>query len=130
MKVAVIGSGPAGYYVAEGLIEQSGAGVEVDIVDRLPVPYGLVRAGVAPDHQSTKSVIRRFAALHDSPSLRFFGNLEVGRDVTIDELRQLYDAVVLATGAVDDRPQRRFVRRLNASDDDEQQRPLLEQQPR
>ena len=103
MKVAVIGSGPAGYYVAEGLIERSGAGVEVDIVDRLPVPYGLVRAGVAPDHQSTKSVIRRFAALHDSPSLRFFGNLEVGRDVTIDELRQLYDAVVLATGAVDDR---------------------------
>jgi ferredoxin--NADP+ reductase len=103
MKVVVIGSGPAGYYVAEGLLNQAGADVEVDIIDRLPVPYGLVRAGVAPDHQSTKSVIRRFAALHDSPALRFFGNLEVGRDVSIDELLHLYDAVVLATGAADDR---------------------------
>jgi adrenodoxin-NADP+ reductase len=103
MKVAVIGSGPAGYYVAEGLLEQAGANVEVDIVDRLPVPYGLVRAGVAPDHQSTKSVIRRFAALHGSAALRFFGNLEVARDVSIGELLQLYDAVVLATGAANDR---------------------------
>lgn len=103
MKVAVIGSGPAGYYVAEGLLNQPGA-IEVDIIDRLPTPYGLVRAGVAPDHQSTKSVIRRFAKLHESPALRFYGNLEVGRDVAIAELRQLYDAVVLATGAADDRP--------------------------
>ena len=103
MKVVVIGAGPAGYYVAEGLLNRAGADVEVDIVDRQPVPYGLVRAGVAPDHQSTKSVIRRFAALHDAPALRFFGNLEVGRDVTTDELLQLYDAVVLATGADDDR---------------------------
>jgi ferredoxin--NADP+ reductase len=103
MKVAVVGSGPAGYYVAEGLLDQPGGPIEVDVLDRLPTPYGLVRAGVAPDHQSTKSVIRRFAKLHGSPALRFYGNLEVGRDVTIDELRQRYDAVVLATGAATDR---------------------------
>jgi adrenodoxin-NADP+ reductase len=103
MKVAVVGSGPAGYYLAEGLLNQPGGAVEVDILDRLPTPYGLVRAGVAPDHQSTKSVIRRFAKLHESPALRFYGNLEVGRDVAVDELQQHYDAVVLATGAASDR---------------------------
>ena len=109
VKVAVIGSGPAGYYVAEGLLARAASGLaaskelEVDIIDRLPVPYGLVRSGVAPDHQSTKSVIRRFAKLHESPALRFFGNVEVGRDVTIEALQQCYDAVVLATGAPDDR---------------------------
>jgi ferredoxin--NADP+ reductase len=99
----VIGSGPAGYYVAEGLLAQPRGGIEVDILDRLPTPFGLVRSGVAPDHQSTKSVIRRFARLHESAGLRFYGNLEVGREVSIDELRQLYDAVVLATGAPEDR---------------------------
>lgn len=109
MKVAVIGSGPAGYYVAEGLLARAATGLsasnelEVDIIDRLPVPYGLVRSGVAPDHQSTKAVVRRFAKLHESAALRFFGNVEVGRDVAISELREIYDVVVLATGAPDDR---------------------------
>src|SRR5271156_4334028 len=102
MKVAIVGAGPAGYYVAEGLLDL-GAGAQVDILERLPTPYGLVRAGVAPDHQSTKSVIRRFAKLHEMGGVRFYGNIEVGSDITISELKDLYDAVVIATGAPRDR---------------------------
>ena len=102
--VAVIGSGPAGYYTAEGLQKLFGDDVRVDIVDRLPVPYGLIRSGVAPDHQSIKAVSRRYEATALSDNVRFVGNVAVGRDVSIDELLSLYDAVVLATGAPADRP--------------------------
>ena len=101
--VAVIGSGPAGYYTAEGCQKQFGDGVRVDIVDRLPVPYGLIRTGVAPDHQSIKGVSRRYEATALSENVRFVGNVAVGKDVTIPELLDLYDAVVLATGAPHDR---------------------------
>ena len=101
--VAVIGSGPAGYYTAEALQKQFGDQVRVDIIDRLPVPYGLIRTGVAPDHQSIKGVSRRYEAVALSDNVRFVGNVTVGPDVTIDELRGLYDAVVLATGAPHDR---------------------------
>ncbi len=102
--VAVIGSGPAGYYTAEACQKQFGDGVRVDIIDRLPVPYGLIRFGVAPDHQSIKAVARRYEAVALSDNVRFAGNISVGIDVSIAELRNLYDAVVLATGAPNDRP--------------------------
>ena len=102
--VAVIGSGPAGYYTAEACAKQFGADVRVDILDRLPVPYGLIRSGVAPDHQSIKAVSRRYETTALGDTVRFVGNVAVGRDVSIEELRTLYDAVVIATGAPADRP--------------------------
>jgi ferredoxin--NADP+ reductase len=102
--IAVIGSGPAGYYTAEACQKQFGEDVRVDIIDRLPVPFGLIRSGVAPDHQSIKSVSRRYEAVALTDTVRFVGNVTVGRDVTIPELMGLYDAVVLATGAPFDRP--------------------------
>ncbi len=102
--IAVIGSGPAGYYTAEACQKQFGEDVRVDIIDRLPVPFGLIRSGVAPDHQSIKSVSRRYEAVALTDTVRFVGNVTVGKDVTIPELMGLYDAVVLATGAPFDRP--------------------------
>ncbi|WP_375398186.1 FAD-dependent oxidoreductase [uncultured Sphingomonas sp.] len=102
--VAIIGSGPAGYYTAEACQKQIGDAVRIDIIDRLPVPYGLIRTGVAPDHQSIKGVSRRYESTALSGNVRFVGNVTVGRDVTIAELTLLYDAVVLATGAPADRP--------------------------
>jgi ferredoxin--NADP+ reductase len=102
--VAVIGSGPAGYYTAEGCQKQFGDDVRIDIIDRMPVPYGLIRSGVAPDHQSIKAVSRRYEATALSDNVRFVGNVTVGADVIIPELLERYDAVVLATGAPHDRP--------------------------
>lgn len=102
--IAIVGSGPAGYYAAEAAQKAFGDGVRVDIIDRLPVPYGLIRSGVAPDHQSIKAVSRRFETISLGANTRFLGNVLVGRDVTIDKLTGLYDAVVLATGAPRDRP--------------------------
>lgn len=101
--VAVIGSGPAGYYTAEACQKVFGDQVRVDILDRLPVPFGLIRTGVAPDHQSIKGVSRRYEAVALTDNVRFVGNVTLGKDVSIDELRELYDAVVLATGAPHDR---------------------------
>ena len=101
--VAVIGSGPAGYYTAEACQKTFGDAVRIDIIDRLPVPFGLIRSGVAPDHQSIKNVSRRYEAVALTDNVRFVGNVTIGRDVTMDELRALYDAVVLATGAPSDR---------------------------
>src|SRR5687768_4828644 len=97
--IAVIGSGPAGYYSAEALQKSLGDEVRVDMIDRLPVPYGLIRSGVAPDHQSIKAVSRRYEQVALTENVRFVGNVTVGKDVTIEELRGLYDAVILATGA-------------------------------
>src|SRR3569623_500583 len=106
--VAIVGSGPAGYYSAEACQKQfdddAKGGVRVDIIDRLPVPYGLIRTGVAPDHQSIKGVSRRYEATALSDIVRFVGNVTVGEDVSIPELLDLYDAVVIATGAPADRP--------------------------
>jgi NADPH-dependent glutamate synthase beta subunit-like oxidoreductase len=101
--IAIIGSGPAGYYTAEACQKQFGDEAAIDIIDRLPVPFGLVRFGVAPDHQSIKAVSRRYEAVALSDTVRFVGNLVIGRDVSIPELLELYDAVVLATGAPSDR---------------------------
>jgi adrenodoxin-NADP+ reductase len=102
--VAVIGSGPAGYYTAEALLKQFGDQACIDIIDRLPVPYGLIRFGVAPDHQSIKAVYKRYEKVALTGNVRFVGNVTIGGDVTIGELVELYDAVILATGAPNDRP--------------------------
>jgi ferredoxin--NADP+ reductase len=102
-QIAIIGSGPAGYYTAEAALKHWQADVRIDIFDTLPVPYGLIRFGVAPDHQSIKGVSRRYEATALAENVRFVGNVMVGRDVTIGELREVYDAVVLATGAPRDR---------------------------
>jgi ferredoxin--NADP+ reductase len=102
--IAIIGSGPAGYYTAEAAQKKFGDDVRVDILDRLPVPFGLIRFGVAPDHKSIKAVAGRYEKVALSDNVRFVGNVTVGKDVSIDELQTLYDAVILATGAPDDRP--------------------------
>jgi ferredoxin--NADP+ reductase len=101
--IAIVGSGPAGYYAAEGAVKQWGADARVDVFDRLPVPYGLIRSGVAPDHQSIKAVSRRYEATALAENVRFVGNVAVGSDVSVAELMALYDAVILATGAPHDR---------------------------
>jgi NADPH-dependent glutamate synthase beta subunit-like oxidoreductase len=102
--IAIVGSGPAGYYTAEAAQKFWGEDVSIDIFDRLPVPYGLIRTGVAPDHQSIKAVARRYEAVALSDNVRFIGNVTIGEAVSIAELQHLYDAVVLATGAPNDRP--------------------------
>ena len=102
-QIAIIGSGPAGYYTAEAAQKKFGDDVRIDIIDRLPVPFGLIRFGVAPDHQSIKAVSNRYEKVALSDNVRFVGNVSVGKDVSIDELNGLYDAVVLATGAPNDR---------------------------
>jgi len=101
--IAIIGSGPAGYYSAEAAQKKFGEDVAVDIIDRLPVPFGLIRTGVAPDHQSIKAVSRRYEKTNLGDNVRFVGNVTVGEDVSVVELQKLYDAVVLATGAPNDR---------------------------
>jgi ferredoxin--NADP+ reductase len=101
--VAIVGSGPAGFYTAEALTKAYGTGVAIDILDRLPVPYGLIRFGVAPDHQSIKAVAKRYEKVAQTPGVRFLGNVHLGADVSIEELLHYHDAVVLATGAPNDR---------------------------
>ena len=100
---AVVGSGPAGFYTAEALEKAYGDKARVDIIDRYAVPYGLIRFGVAPDHQSLKAVSKRYDKVVESPGVDFIGNVCVGRDVSIAELLDLYDAVILAIGAPHDR---------------------------
>jgi len=100
---AVVGSGPGGFYTAEALNKSYGDQARVDIIDRYPVPYGLVRFGVAPDHQSLKAVSKRYDKVLDSAGVDFIGNVTVGCDVSISEMLELYDAVVLAIGAPHDR---------------------------
>src|SRR4051812_39542012 len=102
--IAIVGSGPAGYYTAEAAQKAFGDDVRIDVFDMLPVPYGLIRSGVAPDHQSIKAVSRRYEKVALSENVRFVGNVAIGRDVSVPELQRLYDAVVLATGAPRDRP--------------------------
>ncbi len=103
LSVAIIGAGPAGFYTAEALIEAVPA-ISIDLIERLPTPFGLIRAGVAPDHQSTKKVTRAFDRTAQNERVRYFGNVEVGKDISIPELLELYDAVVLSVGAPGDRP--------------------------
>jgi ferredoxin--NADP+ reductase len=102
LRVAVVGSGPAGFYAAGALLS-SAAPVEVDMLERLPTPWGLVRLGVAPDHPNINAVSRAFEKIAAQPGFRFLGNVEVGRDVEHADLVRLYDAVVYAVGAQTDR---------------------------
>ncbi len=108
LKVAVVGSGPAGLYTAEALVKHAAAlpdpvRVRVDVLDRLPTPYGLVRYGVAPDHKSIKSIAEYLRKVLESPDVRFIGGVHFGEDVTRADLLSAYDAVVYATGAMRDR---------------------------
>ena len=100
---AVVGSGPAGFYTAEALEKTYGEHARIDILDRYPVPYGLIRFGVAPDHQSLKAVSKRYDKVAESAGVDFIGNVTVGRDISVAELLDLYDAVLLAIGAPHDR---------------------------
>ncbi len=102
LRVAVVGSGPAGFYAVAQLLA-SDVPVEVDLIDRLPTPWGLVRLGVAPDHPNIKAVSRVFEKTAQRPGFRFLGNVEIGRDLDHEELAALYDAVVYAVGAQTDR---------------------------
>src|ERR1043166_8999237 len=93
LRVSVVGSGPAGFYAAAALLDAE-VPIEVDMIERLPTPWGLVRLGVAPDHPKLKTVSRAFERIADNPGFRFLGNVEIGRDLMHDDLVRLYDAVV------------------------------------
>ena len=103
LKVAIVGSGPAAFYAAGHLLASEDPPAEVDMIERLPTPWGLVRLGVAPDHPQLKTVSRAFEKIAARPGFRFLGNVEVGRDVAQDELAGIYDAVVYAVGSQTDR---------------------------
>ena len=103
LRVAIIGAGPAGFYAADHLFKKTGSAVEIDMFDRLPTPYGLVRAGVAPDHQKIKTVTRVFDRIAARPNFRFYGNVEFGKHITLADLREHYHQVLYATGAQSDR---------------------------
>jgi ferredoxin--NADP+ reductase len=103
LRVAIVGAGPTGYYAADHLFRQAGLVVEIDMYDRVPTPYGLVRAGVAPDHQKIKSVTASFDKVAAHPRFRFYGSVELGRHVTVDDLRAHYHMVIYTTGAQTDR---------------------------
>lgn len=103
LRVAVIGSGPSGFFAAEELLQFAGHKAEVDMFDALPTPFGLVRGGVAPDHQKIKSVVKVYEKTAARPGFHFFGNVEFGRDLHMDDLRRHYDAAIFAVGARADR---------------------------
>ena len=103
LRVAIVGSGPSGFYAADALFKQRGVHLRVDMFERMAMPYGLVRYGVAPDHQSIKRVIRSYAMTARDPRFRFFGNVQVGRDLTVEQLRKHFDQVVYAFGCSSDR---------------------------
>src|SRR5512132_994757 len=97
-RVAIIGGGPSGFYAAEALL-RSGQAIDVDMFERLPVPYGLVRFGVAPDHPKLKQVTRIFDRIAEMPGFRFSGGIEIGERPSISALRSCYHALIFATGA-------------------------------
>lgn len=103
LRVAIVGSGPAGFYTAEKLLKKEDLTVEIDMFDRLPAPYGLVRFGVAPDHEKIKNVTRVFDKLAARECFRFYGNVEIGKHVSLDDLRAHYHQICYATGAQTDR---------------------------
>lgn len=103
LRVAIVGAGPSGIYAADALTSQGEVDVEVDVIDRLPVPFGLVRYGVAPDHLGIRSVRTTLERVFDRPGVRFVGGVDVGTDLTLDAVRAAYDAVILTYGAARDR---------------------------
>ena len=98
----MIGAGPSAFYATEALLKALGDGVQVDMLDRLPVPYGLVRGGVAPDHQNIKGVVKVYEKIAANPGFRFFGNVKLGRDVQVEDLAQRYHQIVYAFGCESD----------------------------
>src|SRR5688572_25537710 len=102
LRVAVVGSGPAGFYAAEALLAAA-IPIQVDVIDSLPAPFGLVRYGVAPDHPKIKNIIARYEKTAAHASFAFLGNVTVGEDISVDEMRRFYDAIVFANGAQTDR---------------------------
>ena len=102
MRVAIVGSGPSGFYAAEALIK-SDIVVEIDMLERLPSPYGLVRSGVAPDHPKLKQAILLYDKIAQSPEFNLISNVTVGRDISVDELRDSHHAIIFACGAESDR---------------------------
>jgi ferredoxin--NADP+ reductase len=103
LRVAIVGSGPAGFYAADALLRRKDLTVHIDLYDRLPTPYGLVRFGVAPDHQKIKGVIRVYERIAASQNFRFFGNVNFGSHLSVEELRKHYDQIVYAVGCQTDR---------------------------
>ncbi len=103
LRVAIVGSGPAGFYAAGHLLKQQEFTVTVDMYDRLPTPYGLVRFGVAPDHEKIKNVTRVFDKVAAQPAFRFFGNVDIGKHITLDDLKRHYHQICFATGAQTDK---------------------------
>ncbi|OMH37945.1 FAD-dependent oxidoreductase [Motiliproteus sp. MSK22-1] len=103
LKAAIIGSGPSGFYAAEGLLKKEGLWAEVDMFEYLPTPYGLVRAGVAPDHQSIKSITGIYDRIAHLPNFCFWGNVDIGQDISVDELEARFDLIIFAIGAQSDR---------------------------
>ena len=103
LRIAIVGSGPAGFYAAVALFKQGGRDVAVDMFERLPTPYGLVRGGVAPDHQKIKSVTRVYEKCARESGFSFYGNVELGRDIQVQDLRDHYHQIVYAVGNESDR---------------------------
>lgn len=103
LRVAIIGAGPAGIYASDLLIRNEEREVFVDLFEQMPAPFGLIRYGVAPDHPRIKGIVKSLHNVLDKPRLRLLGNIEIGKDITVEELRDYYDAVVFSTGAVADR---------------------------
>jgi ferredoxin--NADP+ reductase len=102
LRVAIIGSGPSGFYAADPLLKSETSCI-VDMYDRLPTPYGLVRGGVAPDHPKIRSVTKVYEKIAANEAFTFFGNVQIGKDLTVEELREHYDAIIFACGAETDR---------------------------
>ncbi|ANE04925.1 FAD-dependent oxidoreductase [Corynebacterium crudilactis] len=101
LRVAVVGAGPAGIYASD-LLMKSDTEVQIDLFERMPAPFGLIRYGVAPDHPRIKGIVKSLHNVLDKEQLRFLGNIEIGKDVTVEELREFYDAIVFSTGATGD----------------------------
>ncbi len=102
LRVAIVGAGPAGIYAAD-ILTKSETPVSVDLIERLPAPYGLVRYGVAPDHPRIKEIVKALGRVLSHPDVRLLGNVELGVDVKLEDLGEFYDAVIVATGAMADR---------------------------
>ena len=100
-RISIVGAGPAGYFTAQALqnAQTDGLTFQIDMIERLPTPWGLVRSGVAPDHQKIKTVSKVFEKIAKEPNFRLFANVEMGKDISLRDLREHYDAVVLSTGA-------------------------------
>ncbi|MDI3405187.1 FAD-dependent oxidoreductase [Streptomyces cavernicola] len=106
LRVAIVGAGPAGIYAADALLKSAAAaepGVSIDLFERMPAPFGLIRYGVAPDHPRIKGIVNALHQVLDKPQVRLFGNVDYPNDIDLDELRSFYDAVVFSTGAMADR---------------------------